>query len=168
MSGFAAKAVIFAIVIALLAVIIARAFRRVRPAPAKPVSQRQRMPLLFLLVGAVLLGIGFIMALASFTSPYTHDLLPMRIVSVVLFVAGLGVLLAYRNWYLEAGSDAVRYRTVFGRDKRIAYADIESCRTAKVAGRERIVVRSRDGQKLSVDAGRYDMSRVVAAARATS
>ncbi|UNK70652.1 hypothetical protein [Microbacterium sp. H1-D42] len=165
MSGLGLKVVVITIVIALLVVIVARAFRRVRPAPVKQAPLRQRMPLLFALVGAALLAIGFVMALASFTSQYTHELLPMRVTSVVLFVAGLCVLLAFRNWYIEAGSDAVGYRTVFGREKRIAYADIESCRTAKVFGRERVIVRSRAGAKLSVDAKRYDMSRVIAASR---
>ena len=165
MSGFALKAVIIAIVIALLAVIVLRAFRRVTPAKAVAAGPiRQRMPVLFALIGAVLLAAGFVMALASFTSRYTHDLLPMRIASVVLFVAGVCTLLAYRNWYLEVGADAVRYRTVFGGAKRIAYGEIASCRTVNVLGRERVVVRSRDGQRLSVDARRYDMSRVLAAA----
>ncbi|MGF2949253.1 hypothetical protein [Microbacterium alcoholitolerans] len=168
MSGFALKVVIIAIAVALLVVIVARAFRRVKPSPAKAASRRQRMPVLFGLVGAVLLAAGFIMALASFTSRYTHELLPMRIAAVVLFAAGLGTLLAYRNWYLETGTDAVRYRTVLGREKRIAYSDVVGCETVKSAGRERVIVRSRDGQRLSVDARRYDMSPVIAATPSTS
>ena len=164
MSGFALKTVIIAIAIALLAVIVLRAFRRVRPAQvSKAATRRQRMPVLFLLVGAVVLAAGFVMALAAFVSRYTHDLLPMRIASVALFVVGLCTLLAYRNWYIETGSDAVRYRTIWGREKRIAYGDVVSCETVTSAGRKRVVVRSRDGQRLSVDARRYDMSRLVAA-----
>lgn len=168
MSGFALKAVLIAIAVALLLVIVARAFRRVKPSPVKAASRRQRMPVLFGLIGAVLLAAGFVMALASFASRYTHDLLPMRIAAVALFVAGLGTLLAYRNWYLETGSDAVRYRTVLGREKRIAYSDIVECQTVKSAGRERVIVRSRDGHKLSVDARRYDMSPVITASPSTS
>src|SRR5690606_32376212 len=120
---------------------------------------------LFWLIGAVLLAIGFILALASFTSRYTEDLLPARIAAVVAFLLGLAVLLAYRNWYIETGTDAVRFRTITGREGQIAYRDIVSCETVKRAGRPRLIIRSRDGVTLRVDAGRYDLARVLAAAR---
>lgn len=100
MSGLALKAVVIVIVIALIGVIVARAFRRVRPSkpaetapPAKPGTLIQRMPVLLPIAGAVLVAAGFFMGLISFTSRYTDDLLPMRIAAVVLFVAGIGVLL---------------------------------------------------------------------------
>ncbi|MCA1306885.1 hypothetical protein LC082_08240 [Microbacterium esteraromaticum] len=101
MSGFALKAVVIVIVIALIGVIAARAFRRVRPSkpaaaapPAKAGTLSQRMPVLLLpLAGAVLVVAGFFLGLISFTSRYTADLLPLRIAAVVLFVAGIGVLL---------------------------------------------------------------------------
>jgi len=162
-TGFAIKAVIFVIAIALVVVLVARAFRRVRPGAAG--AARQRMPMLFWLIGAVLLAIGFILALASFTSRYTEDLLPARIAAVVAFLLGLAVLLAYRNWYIETGTDAVRFRTITGREGQIAYRDIVSCETVKRAGRPRLIIRSRDGVTLRVDAGRYDLARVLAAAR---
>ena len=163
MSSFAVKAVIIVIVIALIGVLIARAFHRVRPGAAG--TARQRMPLLFALVGAVLLAIGFVLALASFTSRYTADLLPARIAAVVAFAAGVVVLLAYRNWYVETGTDAVRFRTITGREKQIAYRDIVSRETVRFLGRPRVVVRSRDGVTLRVDARRYDLARVVTASR---
>lgn len=161
MSGFAVKAVIVLIAIALICVLVARFFRRVTP--AKAVLRRQRMPLLVVVAGAVLLVAGFVLSLAAFTSRYTEQLLPARIASVVLVVVGIAVLVAYRNWFLEVGSDAVRFRTILGQDRRIAYRDIVSRRTIAVFGRARVVVRSADGQKLSVDAARYDVSAVIAA-----
>src|SRR5690606_35847147 len=115
-SGFVVKAVVFLIVIALIVVLIARFFRRVTP--AKAALRRQRMPLLVVLVGAVLLAAGFILGLAAFASQYTAQLLPARIASAVLFVAGVAILIAYRNWYLEVGADAVHFRTVLGQEKR--------------------------------------------------
>ncbi len=166
MSGFVVKVVIFLIVIALLVVLIARFFRRVTP--TKAVLKRQRMPLLVVLAGTVLLTAGFILGLAAFASRYTAQLLPARIASVVLFVAGIAILIAYRNWYLEVGADAVRFRTVLGREKRIAYRDIASSRTVTVAGRPRVIVRSADGVKLSVDTGRYGVAPLVAAARSAA
>ncbi|MFD5224202.1 hypothetical protein ACFWHT_01135 [Microbacterium sp. NPDC058342] len=163
MSGFAVKAVIVLIVVALIAVIVARFFRRV--APARAVSRRQRMPLLVPLAGAVLLVAGFILGVAAFASRYTAELLPARIASVIVFLAGICVLLAYRNWYLEAEPDAVRFRTILGREKRIAHRDIASFRLTRIAGRERAVVQSTEGVRLSVDTGRYSVAALVAAGR---
>lgn len=163
MSGFAVKAVIILIVIALVGVIIARFFRRV--APAKVVTKRQRMPLLVLLAGAVLIAAGFVLGLAAFASRYTAQLLPARIASVVVFLAGLAIMIAYRNWYLEVAADVVRFRTVLGQERRIAYRDIVSFRTKKVAGRERVIVRSGDGVKLTADTGRYALAPLIDAAR---
>src|SRR5690606_16916653 len=117
-SGFAVKVVIFLVVIALVVVLIARFFRRVTP--VKATHRRQRMPLLVALAGAVLLTAGFILGLAAFASRYAAQLLPAPIASVALFLAGIASLIAYRNWYLEVGADAVRFRTVLGREKRIA------------------------------------------------
>lgn len=162
MPGFAVKAVIIVIVIALVVVFIARAFRRV--APARAVSRRQRMPMLVVLVGSVLLVAGFVLGVAAFASRYTAQLLPARIASVVVFVAGLAILLAYRNWYVEVGADAVKFRTIFGTEKRIVYRDLVSCRIVTVAGRERVSVRSEDGVKLALDVGRYDVAALLAAA----
>lgn len=166
MPGFVVKTVIVLIAIAIVCVLIARFFRRVTPARA--VLRRQRMPLLVVLVGAVLLAAGFILGLAAFASQYTAQLLPARIASAVLFLTGLAILIAYRNWYLEVGADAVRFRTVLGQEKRIAYRDIVSSRTVIVAGRPRLVVRSSGGAKLSVDVGRYGVAPLVHAARSAA
>lgn len=166
MSGFAAKAVIILIVVTLVVVLVARFFRRVTP--ANPGTRRQRMPLLVPLAGAVLIVAGSLLALASFSSRYTPELLPARIASAVVIIAGLAALLAYRNWYLEVFSDAVRFRTVLGREKRIDYRDIASFRLKKAAGRERLTVRSRDGVRLSVDTGRYGVAPLLAAARSAA
>ncbi|MFC7788150.1 hypothetical protein ACU045_04120 [Microbacterium sp. MAHUQ-60] len=166
MPGFAVKTVIVLIAIAIVCVLIARFFRRVTPARA--VLRRQRMPLLVVLAGAVLLAAGFILGLAAFASQYTAQLLPARIASAVLFLTGLAILIAYRNWYLEVGADAVRFRTVLGQEKRIAYRDIVSSRTVTVAGRPRLVVRSSGGVKLSVDVGRYGVAPLVQAARSAA
>lgn len=163
MPGFAVKAVIILIVIALVGVIIARLLRRVTP--AKTVLKRQRMPLFVPLAGAVLMAAGFTLGLAAFASRYTAELLPARIASVTVFLAGLAAVLAYRNWYLEVASDAVRFRTVFGRERCIAYGDIASCRTRSVAGRERLIVHSHDGVTLTADTGRYALGPLIAAAR---
>ena len=153
------------IALLLLAIIVSRAFRR--PNSAKIAAKRQRMPLLVLLVGTALFAIGFILALGSFTSPYHDQLLPTRIAGVTLFVVGLGTIIAHRNWYLETGVDAVRFRTIFGREHLIAYRDITSCQRVGTGRNERLVVRSSSGQKLSVNLARHDVSRVLAAVPAS-
>ena len=90
MTGFALKTVIIVVVIALVVVVIARMFHR--PSPQRSQGQAQRMPLLAWLGAAVLLAAGFFLALVSFTSRYTDDLLPMRIAAVVALLAGGAVL----------------------------------------------------------------------------
>ncbi|QMU96946.1 hypothetical protein FVO59_06695 [Microbacterium esteraromaticum] len=93
MTGLALKTVIIVVVIALIVIVIARMFHR--PAPGKSLSKgapAQRMPLLVWLGAAVLLAAGFFLALVSFTSRYTEDLLPMRIAAVVALLAGGAVL----------------------------------------------------------------------------
>lgn len=149
------------IALLLLVIIVSRAFRR--PDPVRMAAKRQRMPLLALLIGVGLAAIGFILTLGAFTSPYTAQLLPMRIAGVTLFVVGLGVIVAHRNWYLETGTDALNHRSIFGRERRILYRDITSCRRIGSGRRERLVVRTRSGGKLTVNLARYDASRVLAA-----
>lgn len=166
MSGFVAKAVIIAIVIALILVVVARFFRRVTP--AKQVVRRQRMPLLVVLAGAVLLVAGTVLGVVTFATRFTAELLPARIASVAVALIGLGLIVAYRNWYLEVRADAVRFRTVLGREKRIAYRDIASFRTVNSGLRTRVRVRSNDGVKLSVDTGRYALGPLIEAGRSAA
>jgi len=92
-TGLALKTAIIVIVIAVVVIVIARMFHR--PAPGKSPLQSgpaQRIPLLAWLGAAVLLAAGFFLALVSFTSRYTEDLLPMRIAAVAALLAGGAVL----------------------------------------------------------------------------
>lgn len=93
MTGFALKTVIIVVVIALVVIVVARSFHR-QP-PSAPRSQRsgRRMPVLAWLGAAVLLAVGFLLALVSFTSRYTDELMPMRIAAVAALLAGGAVLL---------------------------------------------------------------------------
>ncbi|MDT0156004.1 hypothetical protein Q9R19_00020 [Microbacterium sp. ARD32] len=165
MSGFAVKAVIVLVVITLVVVIVARFFRRVAPASA---TRRQRMPIFVPLAGGALLVAGAALGFVSFASRYTDDLLALRIASVVVFLAGVAVLLAHRNRYLDVGADAVRFRTVLGREHRIAYRDIVSFRIVRILGRERVVVRSADGVQLAADVGCYRLAPLLEAGRSAA
>lgn len=93
MTGFALKTVIIVVVIALVVIVVARMFHRPSPAGSRPQGAAGRSPLLAWLGAAVLLAAGFFLALVSFTSRYTADLLPMRIAAVAALVAGGVVLL---------------------------------------------------------------------------
>lgn len=95
MSGLPLKAVIIVILIAVVLIVIARLFHRPDPARERAAATRsagKRMPLPVWLGAAVLLAAGFFLALVSFTSRYTHDLLPMRIAAVAALLAGAAVL----------------------------------------------------------------------------
>lgn len=94
MSGFALKTAIIVVVIVLIVIVVARMFHRPKPVKGRSQGQpgAQRMPLLALLGAAVLLAAGFFLALVSFTSRFTEDLLPMRIAAVAALLAGGAVL----------------------------------------------------------------------------
>ena len=92
MTGFALKTAIIVVVIALVVIVIARMFHRPSPGNGRQQGAARRMPLLTWLGSAVLLAAGFFLALVSFTSRYTEDLLPMRIAAVAALLAGGAVL----------------------------------------------------------------------------
>ncbi|MGX1793710.1 hypothetical protein ACWIDW_12300 [Microbacterium sp. NPDC055312] len=93
MTGFALKTVIIVVVIALVVIVVARSFHRQPPNVSRPQGSGRRMPVLAWLAAAVLLGVGFVLALVSFTSRFTDELLPMRIAAVAALLAGGAVLL---------------------------------------------------------------------------
>ncbi|MGW9627167.1 hypothetical protein [Microbacterium sp. NPDC055521] len=93
MTGFALKTVIIVVVIALVVIVVARSFHRQPPSAPRSQGPGRRMPVLTWLAAAVLLAVGFLLALVSFTSRYTDELLPMRIAAVAALLAGGAVLL---------------------------------------------------------------------------
>lgn len=92
MTGFALKTVIIVVVIAVVVIVIARMFHRPSPQTSRSSVATRRIPLLAWLGAAVLLTVGFLLALVSFTSRYTDELLPLRIAAVAALLAG-GVVL---------------------------------------------------------------------------
>ena len=92
MTGFALKTVIIVVVIALVVIVVARMFHRPSADSVRTQGSERRMPLLAWLGAALLLAAGFFLALVSFTSRYTDDLLPMRIAAVIALLAGGAVL----------------------------------------------------------------------------
>jgi len=129
------------------------------PNRSKQDPGRLRMPIFIPIVGWLLLVVGFLMVLVAFSADGDADgeadLLPMRIAAVAIFAGGLFFLLMYRNWYLEPDADEVRFRTISGRERVIAYADIVDYRTYEYQGQPRLEVRSASGVKLAINPRMY-------------
>lgn len=108
------------------------------------------MPVIFPVVGWLLVVIGVLLVLVSFSAQVEPEIVPMRIASVAILGGGILFLLMYRNWYVEPDVDEVRFRTAFGREHVIAYRDIVDYRSRARNGRPRLEVRSASGVKLAI------------------
>ena len=163
MSAFALKYALIALAILLVAAGVWWAMKR--PNRSKRAPSRVRMPIFVPLAGWVLLAIGFLMALSAFTSRFTADLLPMRIASLVIAAGGVFFLVMYNNWYVDARSDEVHFRTIFGRERVIKYVDIVDYRMQEINGQPRFQVRSSSGVKLTVNPRIFPVEPLFAAIR---
>lgn len=141
-----------------------RTVGRGKPNTVRGFPDRQRLPRTAAIVGAVLVVIGSMMVLAAFTTGEWRDLFPLRIASVVVLVTGILFLVGYRNRYVAPGRDAVRYRTLLGREKTMRYADITSYKGTTGGGKPQLVLRAgRDS--LRVNPAFYDLTPIYAALR---
>lgn len=159
MSAFVVKSLL---VLAVL-VLIAAAVSRMRGRRSVGLV-RQRMPKLVLFAGILLFAIGFLMALASFTADNTDGMLwPMRIASIAIALGGAGLLMMYRNFYVEPRVDEVAFRTVFGREAVIVYADIVDFSVRASGGQLQLTVRAASGPRLRLNPNLYDLSPLLRA-----
>lgn len=165
MTAFLVKVGLVLLAIALVGIVVARA--RQRPNRSKEHPDRLRMPRFVAIVAGVLVAVGFFMTLIAFTaeeSPETPGaLLPMRIAAVAILTAGALFVVMYVNWYVSPGPDDVQFRTVLGREKRIAYADIAEHRMRDINGQPNLTIRSNSGEKLRLNPNLFDMSPLFAA-----
>lgn len=152
------------VVIALLFVVVIVRSLFLRPGRGAKQIVRIRLPKAVGIVAAALIALGLFASVLGFGSGDMRDPVPFRIASVVLVVAGLLVLIAYRNWYLEPARDAIAFRTVFGAERVIRHRDIVSQRSRVRRGRRILVVTSSDGTKLRVDVTAHGLSQLAAAA----
>jgi len=148
-SAFALKYALIALAILLVAAGVWWAMKR--PNRSKRAPSRVRMPIFVPVAGWLLLVIGFLLALTAFASRYTADLLPMRIASLAIAAGGVFFLVMYNNWYVDARSDEVQFRTIFGRERVIKYVDIVDYRMLQMNGQPSFRVRSASGVKLSIN-----------------
>lgn len=162
MFAFALKCALIALAVVLVAGGLWRVMKR--PNRSRQHRARMRMPVFVPLVGWVLLVVGFLMALIAFTSRYA-DLLPVRISSLVIVAGGVFFLVMYQNWYVESRLDELHFRTVFGRERVIKYADIVDYRMLELNGRPRVQVGSSSGVKLSFNPHIYPLEALFDAIR---
>ncbi|MDQ0643727.1 hypothetical protein [Microbacterium murale] len=163
MSAFALKYALIALAIVVVVAGVWWALKR--PNRSKRAPARLRMPIFVPLAGWLLLAVGFLLALSAFTSRYTADLLPMRIASLVVGAGGVFFLVMYNNWYVDARADEVRFRTIFGREHVIEYADIVEYRMLKTKGQPKFMVRSSSGVKFSIHPQIFPVEPLLAAIR---
>ena len=163
MSGFLIKFALVLLVAVVVGGMVWRTVGRGKPNTVRGYPGRQRLPRMAAIVGAVLVVIGAIMVLASFTTG-GPELLPLRIAAVVVLVTGILFLVGYRNRYVAPGPDGVQFRTLLGREKSIRYADITTYKATTRGGRPQLTLRAgRD--TLRVNPAFYDLSAVYAALR---
>lgn len=158
--AFVLKIVLFAIALIVVVVLVRSLF--VRSPPPKARAERLRLPRWVAITAGALLVLGLLASLLGFGSGNMRDPVPFRIASVVLVACGLLLLVAYRNWYLAPGSDAIAFRTVFGVERVIRYRDIVAHRTTG-RGRRTLVVTSSTGTRLRVNVVAHDVSSLVRA-----
>lgn len=153
--ALALKILLIVLLVAIAVGLVVRVFRR--PSNTPPVAVRQRMPKIVPLVGGLLTAIGFFLGLAGFLARLGTDPVPLRIGSVVVLLAGLLMLIAYRNRFVQPGRDAVRFRTVLGRESAMAYRDVTAHELTEVRGRPRLILHGSDGTTLRLDPSIYDL-----------
>src|SRR5690606_8636048 len=138
MASFVLKYALTAL--ALLAVVGGLWWASKRPRRSRMRGGRLRMPVFVPLAGGLLVAIAFILGMTAFTSRFTADLLPLRIASVVVLLTGIAMLVAHRAFWVEADHVRVRFRTVWGRERVIAYDDIVRHRMLRRAGHDVLTV----------------------------
>jgi len=162
MTALVLKIVLVVIALLFVAVIVRSLF--LRPNSSAKQTVRIRLHKAVGIVAAALLALGLFASVLGFGSGDMRDPVPFRIASVVLVVAGLLVLLAYRNWYLEPGRDAIAFRTVFGAERAIRHRDIVAQRSTVRRGRRTLLVTSSDGTRLRVNVTAHGLSQFAATA----
>ncbi|MDQ0727172.1 hypothetical protein [Microbacterium sp. W4I20] len=121
---------------------------------------RVRMPRFVLVAGLLALGVAVLFALTAHLARFP---LGMEIAAIVLLVVGSLVLLAYINWFIEPGPDAVHARTFFGRRKVIVYGEIVRYQFSTMNGQQYVSVVSSNGDSLTLSITKYDVTPLLAA-----
>ncbi|MGB4137802.1 MAG: hypothetical protein WA971_14635 [Microbacterium sp.] len=160
MAGFVLKFLLILLVVMLGVIAL---LRMRRPAARHDEKLRQRMPRAVLLAGGALVLVGVGLGIVGFMAPRTGaDPLPMRIASIAAVLLGLSVLWMHRNRYVEAAPAWLRVRTLLGRERTIAYADVTAHRVGRWG---RLTLHAADGTTITVYPAFYDLSPVVAGLR---
>ncbi|MFJ4165455.1 hypothetical protein ACIPY5_07850 [Microbacterium sp. NPDC089698] len=159
MSAVVVKVLVVLAVLILVAAAVSRMRGRRSVGPV-----RQRMPVFVPLVGALFVAVGGLMGLAAFTENNADGMLwPLRIASIAIALAGAAFLLMYRNFYVEPRVDEIAFRTIWGREAVIAYADITDFSVQASGGQFRLTVRGSSGPRLRLNPRLFDVSPLLRA-----
>lgn len=151
------------VITALVAILIATIswWARKHPNRAKDFPERVRMPKVLAFLGWLCLFTGLLMGLFAFTHPRAP--LGAQIASVAIALGGLGFVFMYRNFYVVPRSHEVSFRTVLGKEHLVPYSDIVHYDVRMLRGQPFLTFKSRDGVKLTLNIGAYDMTPLMRA-----
>ncbi|UNK70646.1 hypothetical protein [Microbacterium sp. H1-D42] len=150
------------IVIAVVLVGLLAKWARSRPNRAKRLPERVRMPKIVPIIGWILIIVGTLMVLAAFTRPAGEEEIGMQIASVAIVACGVFFLVMYRNWYIAPGADEIVFRTVWGAEKAIRYADIVTYEVRPVSAQPTLLISASDGTRFRVNLATYDVAPLIA------
>ncbi|SEE68905.1 hypothetical protein SAMN04489740_2192 [Arthrobacter alpinus] len=132
------------------------------PNRSKGNKRRIRMPKVIPILAWPVLVVGLIGLLASFGAQ-PEDAVAMPIAFGAVTLAGGFLLFIYRNWYVDAGDDDVEFRTIFGKEHRLAYSEIKSY-TFRDQGFQRFLnIRGPKGEKLDFSISQYNLPPLMTA-----
>lgn len=148
------------LVVAAVAVVlacVALASRWMRRRPTSAAGGGVRLPVVFAVLGWLIVGAGALMAVVAFGSGDGDDPLPMRIAAVAMVVGGAGIVVLHRNWRLAVLDDRVYQRTAFGRVRCVVYDDIVASSLVSSRGSPVLEVRGSDGDRVTVNPSSFDV-----------
>lgn len=125
-------------------------------------ERARRMPVMMPVIGVLFLVVGALMSAVVFGEDMP---LGARITALGLLAAGVMFLVFHHNFFVDAGPDELRWRTVLGRDRVIRYSDIVEYRSVVEYGQPKLIVKSATGAKLRINPGMYDVDGLLAQIR---
>ncbi|WP_030016319.1 MULTISPECIES: EGFR-like transmembrane domain-containing protein [Micrococcales] len=130
-----------------------------QPVPVK----RQRMLRIIPIIGWAFAVVGGILVVVALLSLLTSDpsLLGMGIFGFICLLFGIMFIAWYRNFYMEFDDMEVRWRSLWGRERRMAYHEIDVFKLGQSGNGITLTAKSIRGDKLAMSATIYDFTRLM-------
>lgn len=150
-----------------LAIALATSWVVSHPNKSRANPGRLRMPKFIVFVGWLFVAVGgfffFISVVELLTGHAERSPVGGVITCSLIWVCGLLFVGMYRNFYVHPKTLKVDFRTIWGKEKSIAYENIVAVKRFSASnGRTHISIKAADGTKLSLDPGMYDLSLMFA------